>query len=191
MNAKTRLDKSISIYYIVEQVQEAGGRFLRARHQGDVTIWEQLSDDQAREKVGHLMRALVDQKDKEGNSTSDSSDDEKRMASKSRESRSTIVSSNNTEPIMEDVITKDKNCPIEVTEHKLRRSIVFFADALRDIASDDQPMDEIEGKLRASIIFPPELLEELGAFDDDDDDDEKKKISKCKQDEHPRGTGCL
>lgn len=57
--ARTKIDKTEVLNTIVEQVKENGlSRFVKLSSAGN-KAWYQLSDDQAREKVGHTMREAI------------------------------------------------------------------------------------------------------------------------------------
>jgi len=57
--AKTKIDKTEVLNTIVEQVKENRlSRFVKLVRAGN-KAWYQLSDDQAREKVGHTMRETI------------------------------------------------------------------------------------------------------------------------------------
>lgn len=52
-NAKSRLEKSMVVHYIVEEVKQRKGRFLKQDRCGS---WYELDIRQAKEKVGHAIR---------------------------------------------------------------------------------------------------------------------------------------
>ena len=56
LRAKTKLDKSMVLSAIVEKVREQwNGRFIKQKKGG----WEEIGDEQAREKVGHAIREAI------------------------------------------------------------------------------------------------------------------------------------
>jgi hypothetical protein len=65
-SAKSRLEKSMVVHAIVEEVKKAQGRFLKQdRYTGS---WYELDERQAKEKVGHAIRdatSSIDPKKKE------------------------------------------------------------------------------------------------------------------------------
>lgn len=56
VQAKTKLDKSMVLSAIVEKVHEQwNGRFIKQRK----GVWEEIGDEQAREKAGHAIREAI------------------------------------------------------------------------------------------------------------------------------------
>lgn len=57
MDAPNRYEKSLVVHGVVEQIQAAGGRFLK--HDEKTGSWYELSSAQMKEKVGHAIRDAV------------------------------------------------------------------------------------------------------------------------------------
>ena len=56
VQARTKLDKSMVLSAIVEKVREQwNGRFIKQKK----GVWEEIGDEQAREKVGHAIREAI------------------------------------------------------------------------------------------------------------------------------------
>lgn len=80
-NARSRLEKSMVVHSIVEQVKKVQGRFLKQdRYSGR---WYELDERQAKEKVGHAIRdasSSIDPKKKEKTSKKRSSANESTLS---------------------------------------------------------------------------------------------------------------
>lgn len=59
--AKTKLDKSILISYIYDQIGNLNGKFLKRRPNGS---WCEVGDSDALAKIGHAMRVILQGKEK-------------------------------------------------------------------------------------------------------------------------------
>lgn len=57
MEADNRYDKSLVVHAIVNEIRQAGGRFLKNNF--TTGTWCELNDQQAKEKVGHAVRDAV------------------------------------------------------------------------------------------------------------------------------------
>jgi hypothetical protein len=57
MDADNRFEKSMVVHRIVDNIHSAGGRFLKKDYSS--SQWFELSDQQAKEKVGHAIRDAV------------------------------------------------------------------------------------------------------------------------------------
>jgi len=63
--AKSKLDKGIIVTSILETIHNAGGNFIRKPNNklatsSSSTYWEILSLAQAKEKIGHALRGVID-----------------------------------------------------------------------------------------------------------------------------------
>jgi hypothetical protein len=58
MEATNRMEKTLVVNSVSEAIHEAGGRFLKAKDSTE-TIWFQVNQKLAREKVGHALRDAV------------------------------------------------------------------------------------------------------------------------------------
>jgi hypothetical protein len=73
MGADNRFEKALVVHTIVDTIREAGGRFLkRDFHLGE---WYELSDQQAKEKVGHAIRDAVSSYESKNNQDEDEDKD--------------------------------------------------------------------------------------------------------------------
>jgi hypothetical protein len=59
MAAKTKLDKGVALNRIMEDIRSQNNGTSRFLKPGKNGSWYELSDDQAREKVGHTMREAI------------------------------------------------------------------------------------------------------------------------------------
>jgi hypothetical protein len=57
IKAENRFEKSLVVHSIVDNIKSAGGRFLK--RDSNTKKWYELSDQQAKEKVGHAVRDAV------------------------------------------------------------------------------------------------------------------------------------
>lgn len=208
--AKTKFDKTMVLSAIVEQVHDDGGRFVKPPSTStEAANWSELSNDAAREKVGHLMRlALKMTKERCSTSTtsSDYSDTNEIGQEEGDYSNPTIANTTNdtTDADMEETTSllttqeprvdekkrrrsvvlfedfaaiKDPDEKMAKVETRLRHSIVFCADTIKDILGDnneslEEGVDDLQGKLRASVIFSAERLKELVDYDDEHSDED-------------------
>jgi hypothetical protein len=58
MKADNRFEKSLVVHNIMDRVRKEGGRFLKKNHAAG-NKWVELSEQQAKEKVGHAVRDAV------------------------------------------------------------------------------------------------------------------------------------
>ena len=119
-DAKSRLEKSMVVHYIVEEVKKINGRFLKQdRFSGK---WYELDERQAKEKVGHAIRdatSSIDPKKKtlkktrskssttSSPSTKDSPFDTSNKEASDSESSLTVPVSSMSQKIQEDEATED------------------------------------------------------------------------------------
>ncbi|GKY94919.1 hypothetical protein MPSEU_000456800 [Mayamaea pseudoterrestris] len=57
LRAENRFEKSLVVHNIMDRVKKEGGRFLKKDHH--INKWVELSEPQAKEKVGHAVRDAV------------------------------------------------------------------------------------------------------------------------------------
>lgn len=178
--AKNKLDKTMVLHAIVEQVMESGARFVKQKD----GAYQELSADQAREKVGHLMRSLKGplksqtsfraEKNKKKESLQDNAatiDSEEQVVRRAEIGASPPCHTADTQ-----------ETPDEETDElaiKLRRSIVFAPNVFEEIFSigDDNQnktdrSTDLTENLRASITFAPDYLKDLFQEDDDEESDD-------------------
>jgi hypothetical protein len=77
MEADSRFEKSLVVHSIVDTVRAAGGRFLKRDFQ--LGKWYELSDQQAKEKVGHAIRDAVSSYENKNQKDEDKDDKNKKQ----------------------------------------------------------------------------------------------------------------
>ena len=173
INASSRLEKSMVVHSIVEQVKKIGGRFLKQdRYTGR---WYELDERQAKEKVGHAIRdatASIDPKKKEkaakkrNSATSTSlpihrqkvrsdfvlsmNDDSSRMNDDS--SRMNDDSSRSTSSGKSDLVALDEDMDISNIE-PIRHDSIEAQNSLRVLHEDDFFLKSL-----SSVIDPQPLV---------------------------------
>jgi hypothetical protein len=128
ISLSTRIEKSIYLNEIIEIVQKRSNgqaKFIRLTKQGN---WEVLSDDQAREKVGHAIREV-----KEPRYKMKSSDSKRNL-------KQTKAATNSCPKSMSNIETTDSKISIDFKETKVRS---FFQPQQNDVSlgiSDDDDL---------------------------------------------------